>query len=132
MDQVGFTFPCASVWAWDEVHTKNHAMFTFLQALVSNFVTNMAVNYPDVTMAKIDEAISGPVFVPSVGATRRRMNIISDIRRPENQQCTVATQDWAQVFQDPFMPPVGGVYTVKPSDGSATYVATVVGKDGLP
>ena len=46
----------------------------------------MKVSYQDITMATIYEAISGPTFVPEVGATRRRMNIISDIKRPESQR----------------------------------------------
>jgi hypothetical protein len=46
----------------------------------------MDVSYQDITMAAIDEALSGPTFVPEVGATRRRMNIISDIKRPETQR----------------------------------------------
>ena len=35
------------------------------------------------------------------GATRRRMNIESDIERPEFQQCSVAEEDWAEVFDSP-------------------------------
>ena len=46
----------------------------------------MKVSIQDITMATIDEALSGPTFVPEVGATRRRMNIISDIKRPEKQR----------------------------------------------
>ena len=73
-------------WAWDMVNTKNNAMFVFLQAQLSNFATDMEVTYQDITMATIDEAISGPRFVQEVGATRRRMNIISGIRRPISQR----------------------------------------------
>ena len=43
--------------------------------------------------------MSGPVFVPCSGATRRRMGIISDIPRPEYQQCTVAKENWGEMFQ---------------------------------
>jgi hypothetical protein len=53
---------------------------------LSNAFADMKVSYQDITMATIDEAISGPTFVPEVGATRRRMNIISDIKRPESQR----------------------------------------------
>lgn len=73
-------------WAWDEVNTKNHAIFVFLQAQLANFAADMEVTYQDITMATIDEAISGPRFVSEVGATRRRMNIVSDIRRPITQR----------------------------------------------
>ena len=62
------------------------AIFTFLQARLSNAFTDMKVSMQDITSATIDEALTGPTFVPEVGATRRRMNIISDIKRPENQR----------------------------------------------
>jgi len=79
-------------------------------------------------MATIDESISGPVFVPEVGATRRRMNIVSDIRRPDYQQCTVATQNWTEVFNDTFYPPVGGTYVIQ-SPGKPSETIVVVGQD---
>ena len=84
--QVGFTPACSSAWAWDEVHTKKHALWTFIQARLSNAFSDMEVTFTDITMATIDEAISGPKFVPWVGATRRRMGIKSDIQRPHNQR----------------------------------------------
>jgi hypothetical protein len=80
-------------WAWDEVHTKNKAIFVFLQAQQSNFATDMEVTYQDITMATIDEALSGPRFVKEVGATRRRMNIVSDIRRPITQRKFCSAHD---------------------------------------
>jgi len=126
--QVGFTIPCAKAWAWDENHTKKHAVFTFLQAQFTQSFADMEVSFTDITMATIDEAISGPEFVPRVGATRRRMNIISDIQRPKYQQCTAAQQNWAEIFTDPFYPPVGGTYVVqKPNTPSMDCV--IVGQD---
>ena len=83
---VGFTTPCAMSWAWDEINTKNNAVFVFIQANVANYFSDMEVTYQDITLATIDEAISGPRFVSEVGATRRRMNIISDISRPRTQR----------------------------------------------
>ena len=73
-------------WAWDEINTKNHAIFVFLQAQLTNSFADMAVTYQDITMATIDEAISGRRFQPEVGATRRRMNIVSDIKRASTQR----------------------------------------------
>ena len=78
--------PCSKAWAWDEVHTKNHAIFTFIQANIANSFSDMEVTFQDITMATIDEALSGPKFVPWVGATRRRMDIKSDIQRPIYQR----------------------------------------------
>jgi len=111
--QVGFTLPCAKAWAWDEINTKDHALFTYLQALLSNSFADMKISFQDITMATIDEAISGPGFVPKVGATRRRMNIVSDIRRPHYQKCTAAQQDWSKVFNNTFDPPCGGTYVIQ-------------------
>jgi hypothetical protein len=42
-----------------------------------------------------------PEFVPCSGATRRRMNIKSDIERPAEQQCNVAEENWRFVFDSP-------------------------------
>ena len=39
-------------------------------------------------------------FVPCVGANRRRMNILSDIVRPNDQLCTIVQFDWAEFFGD--------------------------------
>jgi len=59
----------------------------------------MEVTFRDITMATIDEALSGPRFVPWVGATRRRMGIISDIRRPKYQR-KIANRNNVIVFYD--------------------------------
>lgn len=131
METIGFTLPCSQAWAWDMINTKNHGIFTFLQANVANFVSDMNVTYQDITLATIDEAISGQIFVPLVGATRRRMNIISDISRPTNQQCSVVKQNWSEVFPDEFKPPVGGSYTIQPP-GKPSYTKVIVGQDTSP
>lgn len=118
-------------WAWDEVHTKNKAIFVFLQAQQSNFATDMEVTYQDITMATIDEALSGPRFVKEVGATRRRMNIVSDIRRPITQQCSIIEQNWTEIFVDPFKPPVGGTYKLQ-KPGKPAEAVVVIGQDWDP
>jgi hypothetical protein len=48
-----------------------------------------------------DEAICGPEFVPCSGATRRRMNIKSDIERPLYQQCIHQDANWTVIFNHP-------------------------------
>lgn len=129
--QVGFTMPCSKAWAWDEVHTKNHAIFTFIQANIANSFSDMEVTFQDITMATIDEALSGPTFVPWVGATRRRMDIKSDIQRPISQQCTAARENnWTEIFGDEFKPPVGGTYTIR-SPRKPGEEIVVVGQDSL-
>jgi hypothetical protein len=129
-DQVGFTEPCGMAWAWDEINTKDHAIFTFMQAMLSNAVADMKVAYTDITSATIDEAISGPYFVPDVGATRRRMDIKSDIVRPKNQQCKVIKQNWTDIFPAPdeFNPPVGGTYSIQ-LPGKPAETVVVKGQD---
>jgi hypothetical protein len=95
---IGFTEPCAECWTVDELCAKKHCVFIYLQSMIVNQVSNFNVEYDDITSATCDEALCGPEFVPCSGATRRRMNIVSDIPRPENQQCTVATENWIKVF----------------------------------
>jgi len=126
---VGFTAPCAMSWTWDEVHTKNNAVFVFIQANIANYFSDMEVTYQDITLATIDEALSGPRFVKEVGATGRRMNIVSDISRPSTQQCTIINQTWSEVFVDEeFKPPIGGTYQIQ-SPGQPTQSIRVFGQD---
>jgi hypothetical protein len=66
-----------------------------------NQVGNFNVGPDDITTATCDEALCGPEFLPCSGATRRRMQIVSDIPRPESQQCTVANENWSMVFNHP-------------------------------
>lgn len=98
-DTIGFTEECAMCWTDDELCARDNCMFIFLQAfLFTNEVTNYNVGPDDITSATCDEALCGPAFVPCSGATRRRMNIVSDIPRPTSQQCGVATEDWSAIF----------------------------------
>lgn len=127
-DRVGFTRPCSEAWAWDSKNTKQNAIFVAIQAFFSNAFSDMAVGFADITMATVDEAMSGPRFVPWVGATRRRMAIVSDIKRPLSQQCTTVKQNWTKIFPDPFRPPVGGTYNVMRPNGTS-FVAVIEGRD---
>lgn len=40
-------------------------------------------------------------FVSCSGATRRRMNVTSTIKRPGSQRCSIVDVDWAELFPDP-------------------------------
>lgn len=85
----------------DQLCAKKNCVFIYLQSLLMNEVSNFNVNPNDITTTTCDEALCGPDFVPCSGATRRRMNIVSDIQRPQDQQCDVAKEDWSSVFNHP-------------------------------
>ena len=100
-ESIGFTHECALCWTEDEHCARNNCFFIFLQSIFTNQVNNFNVGPDDITAATCDEALCGPKFVPCSGATRRRMNIISDISRPISQQCGVADGDWSKIFGNP-------------------------------
>jgi len=100
-EEIGFTEECSSCWTVDQLCAKTQCVFIYLQALIVNQVSNFNVDPDDITTATCDEALCGPEFVPCSGATRRRMNIVSDIPRPQDQQCTVANEDWSVIFNHP-------------------------------
>ncbi|KAG7340661.1 hypothetical protein IV203_024204 [Nitzschia inconspicua] len=100
-NDIGFSEECASCWTQDELCAKKYCAFIYLQSFIFNQVSNFNVELGDITTAACDEALCGPVFVPCSGATRRRMNIISDIPRPQDQQCNVAEGNWSEIFNHP-------------------------------
>jgi len=98
---IGFTGQCALCWTEDIVCTKKHCSFIFLQSQITNSVGNFAVGPDDITSATCEEAhCEVGAFVPCVGATRRRMNIISSIPRPVEEQCRIVDVDWAELFAE--------------------------------
>mmetsp|Transcript_48880 Transcript_48880/g.49639 ORF Transcript_48880/g.49639 Transcript_48880/m.49639 type:complete len:82 (+) Transcript_48880:2809-3054(+) len=56
------------------------------------------------------------------------MGIISDIRRPKYQQCSIVEQNWTEIFPDPFYPPLGGTYKIQPAGGQKETVE-IFGQD---
>ena len=98
---IGFTEECSMCWTVDEYCARNNCMFIFLQSVFTNQVNNFNVGPVDITSATCDEALCGPGFVPCSRATRRRMNIVSDIPRPVSQQCRVVNENWSLVFDHP-------------------------------
>jgi hypothetical protein len=100
-ESIGFTEECSTCWTVDELCARDNCSFIYLQSVFTNQVQNYNVGPNDITSATCDEALCGPEFVPCVGATRRRMNIVSDIPRPISQQCHVASEDWSTVFDHP-------------------------------
>lgn len=97
-EYIGFTPPCAECWTVDELCASKNCFWIYLQSVIIDAVSDFRVGFDDITSATCDEALCGPVFVPCSGATRRRMNIKSDIQRPPEQQCTPVTEDWSAVF----------------------------------
>lgn len=90
VDTIGFDEKCATCWVNDEICARNHCVFIFLQAAVINQLGNFAVSLDEMTSAMCEEAWcedKNAFFVPCSGASRRRMNIKSDIVRPASEQC---------------------------------------------
>lgn len=98
---IGFSEECSRCWTVDQLCAKKNCVFIYLQSLLVNEVSNFNVDPDDISTATCDEALCGPEFVPCSGATRRRMNIVSDIARPMDQQCIVANENWSSVFNHP-------------------------------
>jgi hypothetical protein len=98
---IAFTGQCAVCWAEDIVCTKQHCSFIFLQSQITNNVANFAVGPDEITSASCEEAhCEVGAFVPCSGATRRRMNIVSEIPRPVEEQCRIVDVDWAELFAE--------------------------------
>ena len=100
-ESIGFTEECSMCWTTDQFCARKHCTFLYFQSVLTNQINNFNVAADDITAATCDEALCGPEFVPCSGATRRRMNIVSDIVRPESQQCRQAKEDWSVVFGHP-------------------------------
>jgi len=106
VDTIGFDEKCSLCWVKDEICARDHCLFIFLQASVINQLGNFAVSLDEMTSAMCEEAWCedrNANFVPCSGASRRRMNIKSDIARPADEQCKhVPGGDafWMKLFGD--------------------------------
>lgn len=98
--EIGFDKECAVCWMEDIVCTVRNCAFIYLQSQMINNVGNFRVGPDDITSASCEEAhCEVGLFVPCVGATRRRMNITSSIARPGDQQCAIVdVDDWGGIF----------------------------------
>ncbi|NQV05905.1 hypothetical protein HQ535_05095 [bacterium] len=79
---LGFTEPCAQIWAFNSAHTKDVCLVHCLANL------DQPHQLPDGTLnpcIACDEAKSGPVFKAIAGRTRRNSGIPSGICRPGDQ-----------------------------------------------
>lgn len=100
-NSIGFSEQCAKCWTEDELCAKKNCVFIYLQSVMLNKMTNFEVGPNQITSATCDEAMCGVDFTFCSGANRRRMNIVSTIERPENQQCRIIEQDWQTIFHHP-------------------------------
>ncbi|CAB9517935.1 expressed unknown protein [Seminavis robusta] len=105
MEKTTFRKPCAECWAVDMECTKKHCMWIGIRSFMINTVTNLQVGADDITPATCEEAMCEATeitgyegFVPCSGATRRRMDIVSTIQRPEHQQCQQVQVKWEEFF----------------------------------
>mmetsp|Transcript_22521 Transcript_22521/g.62549 ORF Transcript_22521/g.62549 Transcript_22521/m.62549 type:complete len:680 (-) Transcript_22521:149-2188(-) len=103
--QIGFQGQCAVCWAEDIICTRKHCTYIALQSFLINTLANFEVGEDTITAAACEEAhceAGNPGhFVSCSGATRRRMNVTSSIKRPGAQQCSIVDVDWAELFPDP-------------------------------
>jgi hypothetical protein len=77
IEALGFTRPCAEIWAYNLRHTQANCLQPCLN--------NDPYHNPDGTLSpclQCDEDISGPVFKAVAGRTRRNTGIASSICRP--------------------------------------------------
>lgn len=104
---IEFQSECAQCWTRDILCTKAYCAFIYLQSQLINTVGNFNVKEGTITSAVCEEAHceleDGPGsgrmgFVECSGATRRRMNIVSSIERPEWQQCLTVDVNYTELF----------------------------------
>jgi len=104
---VAFQGECARCWTRAIDCTKRNCAFIFLQSQLLDTAGNYHVAEGSVTSAVCEEAHceleDGPGsgrmgFAECSGATRRRMDIVSSIERPEWQQCSIVDVDYAELF----------------------------------
>ncbi|MCJ7725156.1 MAG: hypothetical protein MUP76_02035 [Acidimicrobiia bacterium] len=88
---LGFTRPCAQIWAYNSFNTREACLVDCLEAL------NQPSHLPDGSLnacLACDEANSGPVFKAVAGRTRRNSGIPSAICRPGDDVAAVYHDDY--------------------------------------
>ena len=77
LQEIGFTKPCAQIWAYNGRHTQQNCF----QVCISDTIYHL----PDGSLSpclQCDEDISGPIFKAEAGRTRRNTGLASSICRP--------------------------------------------------
>ena len=92
-ESMGWTTECSYAWVASVECAKQNCMFIAVTALITNKLGNFAVGPSLVTPAMCNEAQceqgNPGNFAKLSGASRRKMNIQSDIARPKDQQCSI-------------------------------------------
>ena len=84
LEKLGFTEPCAQIWAANAANTRKECLGICLRS----FLSGEPNNQPDGTLnpcLACDEERSGPVFQAVAGRTRRRSGLPSAIGRDEGE-----------------------------------------------
>jgi hypothetical protein len=79
LEALGFTRPCAQIWYWNTLHTRDACLLPCLAALDAPY------HLPDGTLNEClvcDEVESGAVFKAVAGRTRRNTGVASAMCRP--------------------------------------------------
>jgi hypothetical protein len=79
LEALGFTRPCAQIWYYNTLHTRDHCLLECLAALDAPY------HLPDGELndcLRCDEEQSGPVFKAVAGRTRRNTGVPSAMCRP--------------------------------------------------
>ncbi len=77
---LGFSDPCAQIWAYNARNTQRRCFEPCISAVLSEAILNVIIPYnnPDGTLSPCilcDEEISGPIFKAYAGRTRRNSGI---------------------------------------------------------
>ncbi len=87
LQNLGFTRPCAQIWAWNTANTRSKCLDPCIRYGGSSYhETDGGLNL----CLSCDEAKSGPVFKAIAGRTRRNTGIASAICRPCAEAAPVA------------------------------------------
>lgn len=111
-ERMGWTTECSYAWVHSVECAKQNCMFIAVTAMITNKLGNFAVGPNLVTPAMCNEAQceqgNPGKFAKLSGASRRKMNIESDIVRPKDQQCVIVNavpkndkgfNDWTGFFE---------------------------------
>lgn len=79
LEDLGFTPPCARIWAYNAEHTREVCLDVCLDALDAPYHTPDGALNP---CLQCDEDLSGPVFQAVAGRTRRNTGIPNALCRP--------------------------------------------------
>jgi len=99
-ERVGFTPACQDCWLDNISCSFKSCKFTCIKhKLFRQSNNNFFDGLDDLNdCLKCDERMCGPGFIECSGSNRRRMGIVSDIERNEEDQCVLNDVDWMSLF----------------------------------